>query len=212
MTRNTLIAHTGILLLVLAATARSQQETPPQANENEPTVHYVHLREVEIPWAPPSQENGRPLYFFKTINGGRRWIPQALPTAIDGKVSFRFNADGRYGFRIVQLPRGPIRGLISPKPGIPPQFEIVVDTQAPVARWNLPPDGILQGPPITLRWNATDKNMDPEGIRGRPRGPGGTPARKRSQKGTPGEETRTGLRHAFWEECAVVAPLQAQDF
>ena len=96
--------------------------------------------------------------WFRTSDLGVSWIPCAPPEQLAGRTRFRFEQDGRYGFRYVPLSDGPIRGMLTPSGGTPAQFLVVVDTKAPVLDW-LGQKVEDHGRTLVLRWSAQDANL-----------------------------------------------------
>ncbi|MGE3165644.1 MAG: hypothetical protein AB7O52_12110 [Planctomycetota bacterium] len=101
-----------------------------------------------------------------TTDGGRSWARGGAPYPGPAPVPFVAPGDGRYGFLVAAFDSAGL-GSRPPQPGQTPDFECVVDTEAPALEVLRPEtsDAIYAGGQVICQWRALDASLGPKPVR-----------------------------------------------
>jgi hypothetical protein len=140
-------------------------------------IHFSRSRTIVIPCRVSVGISGtRDFELWYTRDSGRAWVkapktvegplPGLLPdrpaesaaTPVEVKLKFDADADGLYGFTIV-IRNGVGVGDADPRPGDPPRFSVIVDTQEPELQLRVTPGVGADMRNVTVQWVAKDLNL-----------------------------------------------------
>lgn len=124
-------------------------------------AHYrTHSLEINTSTTSVGAAPVKGYQLWYTLDGGQSWDKTEAPHLGPAPVPFQAPADGHYGFLVTAFDQAG-KGMLPPQPGTRPEFECVVDTQAPVLEVFRPDrsEPIYAGGQITLQWRATDASF-----------------------------------------------------
>ncbi|NET37524.1 MAG: hypothetical protein F6K19_36795 [Cyanothece sp. SIO1E1] len=153
-------ALAGTLAVLLIAGVHAQDPMPASKPVSPPVLE---TRQLEIPFEA-SKAGAAPIVGYAlwiTRDGGLTWARD--PKLHPGPNVARYSApdDGRYGFLVRPRDRAG-RELPPPAPGTKPETECIVDTRKPELEVFAPQrdDQLYAATPLTIKWRATDANLD----------------------------------------------------
>lgn len=103
---------------------------------------------------------------WSTTDGGQSWARAGEPYVGAPPVPFAAPGDGQYGFLVTALDHAGLGGR-PPQPGQRPDFECVVDTEAPTLEVFRPEraEPIYSGGQLVIQWRAIDPSFGAEPVR-----------------------------------------------
>ncbi len=124
-------------------------------------------REIRLSISPPDEisEGASSAELWVTEDGGESWRKHGEIVAGEENVEFPAPNDGAYGFRLVEK-GGNGEREVGPSPGVAPQWECLVDTEAPEVSLVSPIGGELWSgrEAKEVVWRASDENLPPRPV------------------------------------------------
>jgi len=125
-------------------------------------IRYITQRAIDLPIAVQVGPSGiKEVEIWITENDGAKWKKGAVKTPKNGKLTYRTDRDGTYGFSIVVISKNGDKGD-APSKGDKPDMACAIDTMDPAIDFYSSKPGhlIKSGESVVIEWTIKDDNLD----------------------------------------------------